>query len=62
MAELKPCPFCGTKRYLEYCTTNPYAHWIRCNKCGCQGPDAHHGELMVLSSKEEAIDAWNKRS
>lgn len=59
--KLKKCPFCGTKRWLEYCTTNEYAHWIRCNKCGCEGPHNSNVYDLQEGSKEQAISAWNRR-
>lgn len=60
MIELKPC---------DYCKDSPYvAHWkfkllgfsnemrwqIRCGGCGARGP--------IFKEKQQAIDAWNKRS
>lgn len=58
MAELKPCPFCEGKTVSIYDYQNYYTlpyHWrVKCDKCGAEGP--------IADSKEEAIDAWNKRS
>ena len=59
MAELKPCPFCGDKDLIDYEYQNyyssPYCRLrVACRKCGARGP--------LCDSKEQAIDAWNKRS
>jgi len=59
MAELKPCPFCGSKK-IYFTKPTPYGspgRWIAsfCCQCGV--------ELNVHTKNEqEAIDAWNKRS
>ena len=57
MAELKHCPFCGNLHpildvYNLDCGT---VYQVICNQCGAHGPD--YG-----SNKQQAIDAWNKRS
>ena len=49
--ELKPCPFCGGEA-----ETYPYYFnewYIGCSECSC--------DLGVFDTKEEAIEAWNKR-
>ena len=49
--KLKPCPFCGGKA-----ETYPYYFnewYIGCGECSC--------DLGVFDTKEEAIEAWNKR-
>lgn len=52
--ELKPCPFCGGEAELLI-VPNREAEWVvKClNKCCNQFPRA---------SKEEAINAWNRRA
>lgn len=57
MAELKPCPFCGKKNPIVdvFNLESGIVYQVYCNQCGGCGPD--YG-----SSKERAIDAWNKRS
>ena len=49
--ELKRCPFCGGEA-----ETYPYYFnewYIGCRECSC--------DLGVFDTKEEAIEAWNKR-
>jgi len=48
---LLPCPFCG--EYPEKLVGNVTWCWYACN-CGC--------ELGVSATKQEAIDAWNRRA
>ena len=67
MAELKPCPFackgktarvydfqnCSLYDFQDYHTLS-WRWRVKCDKCGAEGP--------IADSKEEAIDAWNKRN
>lgn len=59
-----PCPFCGGKPVIENWEMSPWEkihietesnHWwnVFCDDCLGAGPD--------MLSKEEAIDAWNRR-
>lgn len=48
MNELKPCPFCGGKAHIMR-----GGHWIACEDC--------QSESGYYSTKEEAIEAWNRR-
>ena len=52
MTELRKCPFCGgeAETYPYYC---PDGWYIGCGECSC--------DLGVFDTKEEAIEAWNKR-
>ena len=58
MAELKPCPFCGGKAWL-----NGTIMWsdlskrfsVFCCECRVETPRTSH-------TKEEAIEAWNRRA
>lgn len=52
MVELKPCPFDGCKDI--YCEEIDGLWGVICTKCDCVGP--------IHETKEQAIDAWNKRS
>ena len=53
MAELKPCPFCGSKNCL-YIEREVEAWFIYCCNCHTSGP--------WTQDKQEAIEVWNKRS
>ena len=57
MAELKPCPFCRSKKVK----VNPFKEYVECYKCGATGPFISNQFLFRTTSKQ-AIDAWNKRS
>ena len=50
MAELKPCPFCGGKAEMKSYTR----FWVACDDC--------LSETSTYSTKEEAIEAWNRRA
>jgi Lar family restriction alleviation protein len=49
---LKPCPFCGAAVNV---TKDPNWIFVRCEACGCEGPDAQR------HSTAEAVAAWNRR-
>ena len=54
MAELKPCPFCGDNEatlWKQYPADRPW-HIL----CGCGG------RVGYFVTKEEAIEAWNRRA
>ena len=49
------CPFCGGKAALT--TTNPkkcFLYWVKCRDCLAQ--------TFVYGTKQEVIEAWNKRA
>lgn len=55
MTELRKCPFCGGeaiigKRILDWAT---WDYKIECSKCHC--------ETDIYNTKQEVIEAWNKR-
>jgi Lar family restriction alleviation protein len=55
MEELKPCPFCGGKAVFDTVSQgagNPRG-FVRCENRCC--------EMCWISSKYEAIEAWNRR-
>lgn len=54
MKELKPCPFCGGEAKIATCDWgySVKEYWVYCS-CGCKTNNCH--------SKEEAIEAWNRR-
>ena len=52
--KLKPCPFCGGK--AEILTTDSYSGFDYCVMCiSCIG------NVDWCNTKEEAIEAWNRR-
>lgn len=51
---LKPCPFCGAKRKLEY--EPGWSDAVECKRCGAKGP-----QFYGLDANE-GIRAWNKRT
>ena len=52
--ELKPCPCCRGKAYLEQYPDAPeYFAIVRCSKCDIRA---------VKDTDEEAIEAWNNRA
>ena len=55
MSELKPCPFCG-KRPGVHRSTFSEKYRIRCDQKGGCG-----AETASCGTKEQAIDAWNRR-
>lgn len=55
MAELKPCPFCGGEALGEERYWNSLISYrVFCTKC--------FSETREFDDKEQAIEAWNKRS
>lgn len=49
--ELKPCPFCGSKRVkTQYLYFRPY---IICEKC--------HAQIPCYNNYKQAKEAWNRR-
>lgn len=49
--ELKPCPFCKSKRLV---VKSMFASFVRCLDCNATGPEG--------LSNREAADKWNKRA
>lgn len=61
--KLKPCPFCGN----ENPTLAEIRSWVVGNFVwfvGCENEGCYFGDSLgeTFDSKEEAIEAWNKRS
>ena len=53
--ELKQCPFGGGKaEFLTPLAGSVYGYWVRCEACGC--------ETAVYDTREQAAEAWNKRT
>ncbi len=53
MAELKPCPFCGSEVIAERQIIPDY-NYLVCFKCGCC--------TKVCETNKEAVKAWNNRA
>ena len=67
MAELKPCPFCGSKNIR----INAYGfgyYGIECLGCGVETARYKNiskyleGSLPIEKKAEKAIEAWNRRA
>lgn len=59
MAELKPCPFCGSNDVGCWMSSQKFPngknpHWVYCDNC--------EAETGKYCSEEEAIEAWNRRA
>lgn len=57
MSDLKPCPFCGRKEYLQvskYESDGVWWHYVECTECMANGP--------VGRKTQDATDAWNERA
>jgi Lar family restriction alleviation protein len=69
MAELKPCPFCGTDDAILVKGKQPDGNvsyeiaFVECNTCGCR-TDSYitDGYMGVKNTVRDAINAWNKRA
>ena len=72
MAELKPCPFCGGKPYLETrhrafinAKTTRVA-FVRCTECEARTQRVPLTDFGCTSysfkANEKAIEAWNRRA
>jgi len=66
MNDLKPCPFCGGASFFlvheeyelepksEVTANKSVTYKVFCLECGCGTP--------YMRSKDEAIEAWNRRA
>ena len=69
MAELKPCPFCGSEKVGSakgncYWVDEEYRDNIRvigCKKCGAIAGIFNVRALGEKKAKEKAIESWNRR-
>ena len=56
MADLKPCPFCGSSNLMTVKTINEYfdfVSYVKCKTCGVK--------TLECESPEVAAEAWNRR-
>lgn len=59
MADLLPCPFCGSKN-LERASDHVVRwEWIACHNCGARGPEVRVSQSHPLG--HYATQDWNKR-
>ena len=67
MDELRPCPFCGGRAQLnEFRENDGQCHFqscsICCTVCGCRTSNyIIDGYLGIKHTKDEVIEAWNRR-
>lgn len=57
--ELKPCPFCGEKEYIDYgimTGTMRGFDYVQCQNCGAEIHAIHKGMYI------NAIKLWNRRT
>lgn len=52
--ELKPCPFCGSLKYVGVFLHNTKGFVVRCVSCGAR--------VGYYETRKEAVDTWNKRT
>lgn len=55
MAELKPCPFCGSPAELLH--TKTWDYFVRCTDRGCAARTRQYHE-----NETGAVNAWNARA
>lgn len=60
MEELKPCPFCGSKKIHMYSDKDPSLHGF-IHLCMIDDDAMVKIESRLFPSEEEAIKAWNRR-
>lgn len=60
MIELKPCPFCGGKPKLVYAFD--YKLYAIRHTCRSFGRPIIMIDTIIFESKDDAIDAWNRRA
>lgn len=66
--ELKPCPFCGSKRIESrfFLSRHIYEAYCECQKCSSRGRMFHCEECFENDEDKRAvrwsIEAWNKRN
>ena len=52
---LEPCPFCGAKAILVYCTHGIGANW------GVECTETHAHRIEFSGTQDEVIREWNRR-
>ena len=67
--ELKPCPFCGSRKaaYRHYIDGTEYSCFVQCEGCGASGKEVYV-DVSVASGEWDddirkwAAAEWNRRS
>lgn len=59
MSELKPCPFCGGKAFVEHDHEGIGASYVRCAKCGVKSIRFY--KSFAHASDDKAVEFWNRR-
>lgn len=69
MIELKTCPFCGSKAVMQngICTEaedkeSKIEYFVNCSNESCIAHEGRDENFKWFLSKQEAAEAWNKRS
>ena len=60
MSELKPCPFCGGKAFIEHDHEGIGASYVRCKKCGLES--IRFIKSFEIASDDRAVEFWNRRA
>lgn len=69
--ELKPCPFCGGRAYIEkhqrafVNAESTHVSFVRCMQCGARSERFDHRNYAEstrrASAFSDAVEAWNRR-
>lgn len=68
--DLKPCPFCGGRAYVEkhqrayIQSLSTHVSYVRCMKCGARAERFDHADYLErprASAYSDAVNAWNRR-
>ena len=60
MSELKPCPFCGGKAFIEHDHEGIGASYVRCKKCGLES--IRFIKAFEIASDDRAVEFWTRRA
>lgn len=60
IAELKPCPFCGSDD-LKVRKASFGVQYVLCTDCGAEGPPRDNLHETSRMSEKIAVEQWNNR-